>query len=78
MDRYNPEMTKSFYRDADSVIYMFDVTNRNSFEKIPNFLTYVQKYFDENHFVNDLNAVLVGNKMDLSEERKVSENEGIV
>jgi GTPase SAR1 family protein len=77
MDKYIPEMTKAYYRNVDSVIYMFDLTNRKSFEKIPKFLSYVQKYFDENNFVNDVNSVLVGNKKDLK-NREISEYEGIV
>lgn len=61
-------MTSSFLRDADGVLLVFDVTNSGSFEQgIARAKTLI------NHHLDDCACtILVGNKVDAGDERKVT------
>ena len=50
---------KSFYQNANGIIFIFDVTNFDSFENIKNYLK------DAESFSEDYKSVLIGNKIDL-------------
>lgn len=62
----------NFYRDSDAAMIVFDVTSRESFNKVP-------------HWLDELNAIMgaeftkmvIGNKVDLEAERVVSTDEAI-
>merc|ERR1712112_94651 len=54
-------LTPSYYRGAQGVIVVYDVTNRESFSKIENWLTELETYSTN----QDLVKMLVGNKCDL-------------
>ena len=64
-------LTKFFYKDAKVAILVYDITRRDSFDNIKN---YWYNQLKEN---GDSNLVLgvAGNKCDLYENEKVSENE---
>jgi len=66
-------ITKIFYKDAEAVIFVYDITDRRSFEEI-------KKYWHlavlENGASNVIFA-LVGNKNDLYEKRTVNDEEAI-
>lgn len=62
------DLRKIFYPGARGVIYVFDVTNRPSFENIRNWSK------DIDSVVGDIPGILVANKVDL--EREVSYGEG--
>ncbi|NVM27648.1 MAG: GTP-binding protein [Candidatus Helarchaeota archaeon] len=59
-------MRSNFYDGADAVIIVFDVTNLISFDHVENWLKEVQK------FCGNVPYILLGNKIDLVEERKIS------
>merc|ERR1712029_762652 len=63
-------LTPSYYRGGQGVIVVYDVTNRDSFSKIENWLTELETYSTN----LDLVKMLVGNKCDLESqgERTVS------
>uniref|UniRef100_A0A915DAM6 Uncharacterized protein n=1 Tax=Ditylenchus dipsaci TaxID=166011 RepID=A0A915DAM6_9BILA len=63
-------ITASYYRDADALLLIFDVTNRTSFDNIRNWLAQVREYAKDN-----VQITLVGNKIDLSAQRKVKTDE---
>ncbi|KAI6215076.1 Ras-related protein Rab-26 [Aphelenchoides besseyi] len=63
-------ITTSYYRDADAILLVFDVSNRTSFENIRNWLTQIKEYAKET-----VEIVLVGNKADLGSQRKVKTEE---
>ncbi|KAH7732216.1 Rab8 [Aphelenchoides avenae] len=63
-------ITSSYYRDADALLLVFDVTNRTSFENIRNWLAQVREYAKDS-----VQIILVGNKTDLSSQRKVKADE---
>jgi len=68
-------LTPSYYRGGQGVIVVYDVTNRESFTKIENWLTELETYSTN----QDLVKMLVGNKCDLEShgERAVSKEEGL-
>lgn len=69
-ERYSPLMP-AYYRAAHAATLVYDVTSRESFEKIPLWLDRVHKYCP------DAILCLVGNKKDLKSQRKVSNAEGV-
>ena len=66
-------ITKQYYRDANGVLLIYDVTKRETFNDLPKWLKDVQNAVDENAVV-----FLVGNKVDLEDERCVSSTEGVI
>ena len=65
-ERYQ-SITKNFYRNADGIIFIFDLTNKESFEHMKNWL---MSSVDCN---KDFKRILVGNKLDLKNERVVNQ-----
>ena len=59
-------ITKNFFRNADGIIFVFDITKEDSFEHIKNWLT------NSEDCKKDFKKILVGNKLDLEEEREVN------
>lgn len=66
-------LTSSYYRGAQGVILTYDVTKRDTFEGMDVWLEEVAKYTPGG--TKDVILVLVGNKVDLEEERQVSRRE---
>ena len=66
-------LAKIFYKDAKIIIYVYDITDRKSFEEIKN---YWYKETSENFIDNSVVLALVGNKSDLYENEQVSDEEG--
>ena len=63
-------ITTSYYRGAHTIVIVFDLSSRVSFEHIDNWLEQINKYAKENVL-----KYLVGNKSDLVEKREVSTEE---
>ena len=59
-------MTDSYYRQAQGVIIVFDLTNTKSFEELKNWLHFIKLKTGE-----DIPKVLVGNKCDLIDNIEV-------
>lgn len=66
-------LTPSYYRGGQGAILVYDVTNRDSFQKVDNWLNELETY-STNH---DMIKMLVGNKCDMLDERVVSKEEGM-
>ena len=66
-------INERFYKDADCCLLVYDITNKASFEKIKNY--YVKKI--EENCKSYTKVILLGNKTDLEEKRKISLEEGI-
>lgn len=63
-------ITRQYYRDSNGVILIFDLTNRNSFEKLNSWME------DINNFgPKEIKILIVGNKSDLVDDRIVTFNE---
>ncbi|MEM3587830.1 MAG: Rab family GTPase, partial [Candidatus Jordarchaeaceae archaeon] len=63
------DVRRSFYRDAVGVVYVFDVTRRETFEHLDEWRREVAEA------CGDVPGVIVGNKVDLS-PREVRRSEG--
>lgn len=64
-------ITSSYYKGAHGIILTYDMTDKQSFKDIENWLAEVDKYANEN-----VVKLLVGNKNDLESNRQVTFNEG--
>ena len=58
-------ITKSYFRGANGIIFMYDITNEESFKSIKVWI----KDSEKNNF--EFEKILVGNKIDLEQKRKV-------
>jgi len=59
-----------FYRGAAGLILVFDVTRRETFDKVPTWYEEVQQV------TGDLTGVLLANKVDMLDQRRVTAEEG--
>ena len=64
-------ITTSYFRGAQGIVLVYDVTDRRSFESIRNWISQIQQHADVN-----VNKILVGNKCDMLDEKVVSTEEG--
>ncbi|CAJ1456329.1 unnamed protein product [Effrenium voratum] len=64
-------ITPAYYRAAMGVVICYDITDKASFEHIDYWLQQLDQHGDEG-----VQRVLVGNKSDLNENRKVTREEG--
>lgn len=64
-------LTKNFFRNSDGVIIVYDVTARETFEKVQGWVQSINEYTDKE---KNIPKVIVGNKVDLP--RKVTTEEG--
>ena len=64
-------ITSSYYRGAHGVILVYDITDRQSFKDLENWLLETEKHASE-----DIIKVLVGNKNELESARAVTYAEG--
>ena len=58
-------LTKNFYRNADALLFVFDITNEKSFNHINDWMK------DSETIGKDFKKILIGNKSDLIDERKI-------
>ena len=69
-DRFRT-LTRSFYRQADGVLILYDTTERNSFNNVTQWLKSIVEYGKEN-----VPKYLIGNKIDMNEDMDVMDTEG--
>ena len=65
-------LIKNYYRGTDGVLLIFDITDRNSFQKLNFWLDDLKNKSDD---LDNIFICLVGNKTDLNEKRVVSYEE---
>ena len=72
-ERYRA-ITAAYYRGAQAIVVVFDITNKKSFDDLPSWLDEVQHHFSE----CDRSVVyLFGNKKDLEHQRTVGKDEAL-
>ena len=67
-------LTKNFYRKADGIIIVYDITNKESFERIQD---WIKSIYDNTDTYKEIQMIIVGNKIDLEEMREVTKEDGI-
>lgn len=63
-------ITSSYYRNCSGIIIVYDITSKDSFEKVSDWVEEVRRY------VPTAPLLLVGNKCDLEDKRQVTPDEG--
>ncbi|XP_054989527.1 ras-related protein Rab-37 isoform X5 [Sorex araneus] len=64
-------VTHAYYRDAQALLLLYDITNRSSFDNIRAWLTEIHEYAQR-----DVVIMLLGNKADVSGERVIRSEDG--
>mgnify|MGYP000872807846 CR=1 FL=1 len=63
-------LTHAFYKQANGVVVAFDVTNEDTFKNVRKWMESIFEHADHN-----ICKVMVGNKIDLEEDRRISAKE---
>ena len=61
-------ITKNIYRNANGVLFVYDITNKKSFENIRNWIKDTQK------IDKDIKGIILGNKIDLNNIKEVGKD----
>ena len=64
-------ITSSYYRGGNGVLVVYDITERESFDNLTSWLIEIEKNANKNVY-----KLLIGNKCDLEDKRKVTYQEG--
>jgi len=64
-------ITTSYYKGAQAIIIVYDITDKDSFDHLKNWMNDIDKFAKEG-----VMKVLVGNKSDLENKRMVSTEQG--
>jgi len=65
-------ITSHYFNNADGILLVYDISNRESFEKLNYWLNEINQKIDK----NKINIILVGNKKDINfNNNKIEENE---
>ncbi|XP_007482752.1 ras-related protein Rab-37 isoform X1 [Monodelphis domestica] len=64
-------VTHAYYRDAQALLLLYDITNKSSFDNIRAWLTEIHEYAQK-----DVVIMLLGNKADVNRERVVRSEDG--
>lgn len=64
-------VTHAYYRDAQALLLLYDITSKSSFDNIRAWLTEIHEYAQK-----DVVIMLLGNKTDMAGERVIKHEEG--
>ena len=62
-------ITKNFFYNADGILFVYDITNHDTFEGVKIWIR------ESESFVTGFKKILLGNKVDIESQRKVSKEE---
>ena len=65
-------ITRGYFKNVPCALIVYDITDKNSFDSVKQWINDCQSFGPK-----DIHLVLVGNKNDLEEERKIQEEEGM-
>jgi small GTP-binding protein len=69
--RNAPALVPQYYHNTDGIVLVFDITEPGSFDGLDNWISEMKQYCTHGSRTERVNMILVGNKLDLSDERKV-------
>ena len=64
-------LTASYYRGAQGIIIVYDVTDRETFDNVRTWISEIEKYSQAG-----VCKILVGNKCDMDDKRQITREEG--
>ena len=64
-------ITKNYYKQANGILLMYDITNEKSFSNIQNWITQIKEETSSN-----IVLFIIGNKIDLEDQRKITYENG--
>ena len=64
-------ITRNYYKGANGIILIFDVTNIKSYENIKKWISEIKEEIS-----NEVSIILIGNKIDNIKERKITREQG--
>ena len=64
-------IAKNYLKNANGIILAYDITREKTLENIQN---WIDEMLEDNH--NEIHKILIGNKSDLKEKRKISKEQG--
>lgn len=64
-------MVPHYYRNVHAVVFVYDVTRRESFDHLVEWLHECEKY----NLANSVHRIIIGNKCDLTAKRVISDQE---
>ena len=67
-ERYKA-LTQGFFRNAQGVMIVYDVTNSESFENLKYWISSIQKNIESNKI--SIPVILLGNKIDVGDDREI-------
>ena len=62
-------ITKNIYRGTNGVFFVYDIINRGTFNNVKKWIK------DTQEIDNSIKGVIIGNKIDLNDKRKIEKNE---
>ena len=62
-------ITKSIYRNTNGVLFVYDITKKSTFKNIKNWIK------DTENVDKEIKGVIIGNKIDLDENREIEEDD---
>ena len=68
--KINDTITKNYYRGAQGVLIVYDVTNKSSFDKVESWYNEIKNCTNQ----DEIAILLIGNKCDLDDLRTISNN----
>ena len=69
-DKYR-SIAKNYFKGSHGILLLYDITSQTSFDNIRGWITDIKEEADENVII-----FLLGNKIDLTEERKITKEKG--
>ena len=72
MEQFRNALITKYYRNAEGIILVYDITRRQTFENVNLWLKEVKMYVG----LDKVKLALIGNKLDQSAKREVSPEEG--
>ena len=64
-------IAKNYFKGSHGILLLYDITSQTSFDNIRGWITDIKEEADENVII-----FLLGNKIDLTEERKITKEKG--
>ncbi len=80
MECHNPRarLNSTYFRRSRVIIFVYDITNRDSFDSLSHWEDEaLQRTLTRNNTVTEILMALVGNKLDLDDERQVTRSRAL-